>query len=77
MEEGVLMKAIKSNMAGSVWKILVSVGDEVNIGQEVIILESMKMEIPIVSEEKGVVDDIVVNEGAFVDEDVVLVRLKG
>ncbi|RKL68508.1 acetyl-CoA carboxylase biotin carboxyl carrier protein subunit [Salipaludibacillus neizhouensis] len=71
------MKAIKSNMAGSVWKILVSVGDEVNIGQEVIILESMKMEIPIVSEEKGVVDDIVVNEGAFVDEDVVLVRLKG
>lgn len=64
-------------MAGSVWKVLVSVGDEVIMGQEVIILESMKMEIPIVSEEKGVVDDIVVNEGAFVDEDVVLVRLKG
>ncbi|MGJ9383598.1 acetyl-CoA carboxylase biotin carboxyl carrier protein subunit [Salipaludibacillus sp. CF4.18] len=71
------MKVIKSNMAGSVWKVLVSVGDEVIMGQEVIILESMKMEIPIVSEEKGVVDDIVVNEGAFVDEDVVLVRLKG
>lgn len=71
------MKEIKTNMAGNVWKIQVSVGDEVKIGQEVLILESMKMEIPIASEQEGVVDEIVVEEGSFVDEGDVLLRMKG
>lgn len=49
---------IRSNMSGSLWKLVVKVGDQVEAGQEVAILESMKMEIPIVSEGSGVVEAI-------------------
>jgi len=41
------MKKIEASMAGTIWKILVEAGDEVTAGQTVIILESMKMEIPL------------------------------
>ncbi|MFP5109450.1 acetyl-CoA carboxylase biotin carboxyl carrier protein subunit [Neobacillus sp. C211] len=68
---------IRSNMSGSLWKVLVNVGDQVDAGQEVAILESMKMEIPIVSEVTGVVEAILKNEGDFVQEDEVVVRLQG
>lgn len=67
---------IRSNMSGSVWKLVVKVGDQVEAGQEVAILESMKMEIPIVSEGSGVVEAILKNEGDFVQEDEVVVRLQ-
>ncbi|RKQ35774.1 acetyl-CoA carboxylase biotin carboxyl carrier protein subunit [Oceanobacillus halophilus] len=67
------MKQITSNITGNVWKILVSVGDSVNDLQEVAILESMKMEIPIESEFSGTVVDIKVNEGDFVNEGDVIV----
>lgn len=70
------MSVIKTTMAGNVWKILVAVGDEVTSGQEVAILESMKMEIPIESEVSGKVTAIVKNEGDFVDEGEVLVELE-
>jgi acetyl-CoA carboxylase biotin carboxyl carrier protein len=68
---------IRSNMSGSLWKILVNVGDQVEEGQEVAILESMKMEIPIVTEGSGVVESILKNEGDFVQEDEVVVKLHG
>ena len=42
---------VVASMAGNVWKILVSEGEEVKAGQDVVILESMKMEIPIAAEE--------------------------
>ncbi len=64
-------------MSGSIWKVLVNVGDQIDAGQEVAILESMKMEIPIVSEATGVVEAILKNEGDFVQEDEVVVRLQG
>ncbi|MFJ7729893.1 acetyl-CoA carboxylase biotin carboxyl carrier protein subunit [Neobacillus sp. NPDC097160] len=67
---------IQSNMSGSLWKLLVKVGDQVDAGQEVAILESMKMEIPIVSEVSGVVEAVVKNEGDFVQEDEVVVKLQ-
>lgn len=67
---------IQSNMSGSLWKLLVKVGDQVEAGQEVAILESMKMEIPIVSEVSGVVEAVVKNEGDFVQEDEVVVKLQ-
>jgi acetyl-CoA carboxylase biotin carboxyl carrier protein len=68
------MKNVMSNMAGSVFMIQVQVGDEVQAGQDVVVLESMKMEIPITSEVDGVVKEIRVNVGDFVNEgDVVLV----
>lgn len=70
------MSQIRANMAGNVWKMLVQVGDKVEAGQEVSILESMKMEIPIESERAGTVKEVVVNEGDFVNEDDVLVILE-
>jgi acetyl-CoA carboxylase biotin carboxyl carrier protein len=70
------MNQVKTTMAGNVWKIQVAIGDEVKVGQEVVILESMKMEIPISAEEEGIVDGISVEEGSFVNEDDVLLTLK-
>jgi acetyl-CoA carboxylase biotin carboxyl carrier protein len=67
---------IRSNMSGSLWKLVVKVGDQVEEGQEVAILESMKMEIPIVSEGSGVVEAILKNEGDFVQEDEIVVKLQ-
>lgn len=70
------MKEIKANMAGNIWKILVNVGDEVETEQEVVILESMKMEIPIEAEEKGKVAEIKKKEGEFVNEGDVILTLE-
>lgn len=67
------MTKIVAGMAGSIWKILVKEGDEVKAGEDVVILESMKMEIPISVEEDGIVTKVHVQEGDFVnDEDVVV-----
>jgi acetyl-CoA carboxylase biotin carboxyl carrier protein len=70
------MSQVVASMAGSVWKIVVSVGDKVEEGQDVIILESMKMEIPVASESSGVVKQIHVQEGDFVNEGDVLLELE-
>lgn len=59
---------ITSNMAGNVWKVLVSAGDTISEGQDVVILESMKMEIPIAAESSGTVKAVKINEGDFVNE---------
>jgi acetyl-CoA carboxylase biotin carboxyl carrier protein len=66
---------IKSNMAGTVWKVLVAAGDTVEAGQDVIILESMKMEIPISAETAGVVKAVKVKEGDFVNDGDLVVEL--
>ncbi|MBB5150120.1 MULTISPECIES: acetyl-CoA carboxylase biotin carboxyl carrier protein subunit [Ureibacillus] len=63
------MTVVKANMAGTVWKIVVSEGEQVQEGQDVVILESMKMEIPIASEAAGVVKKIFVQEGDFINVD--------
>lgn len=57
------MKTVTIQMAGNLWKILVKQGDDVQKGQEVAILESMKMEIPIVAEEAGVISKVYKAEG--------------
>lgn len=65
---------VKSQMTGSVWKVVVAVGQQVKEDEELIILESMKMEIPIIAPEKGVIKEILVNESDFVSEgDVVII----
>ncbi|WP_332631091.1 acetyl-CoA carboxylase biotin carboxyl carrier protein subunit [Halalkalibacter flavus] len=69
------MKKVTTTMAGNVWKIIVAVGDTVTEGQEIAILESMKMEIPIESTEKGIVRAILKEEGTFVDEGEALIEL--
>ncbi|QGQ46085.1 acetyl-CoA carboxylase biotin carboxyl carrier protein subunit [Metabacillus sediminilitoris] len=70
------MSKIFSNMAGSVWKILVQTGDHVEVGQDVVIIESMKMEIPISAELSGVVKEIKKQEGEFVNEGDELIELE-
>jgi acetyl-CoA carboxylase biotin carboxyl carrier protein len=63
-------------MAGTVLNIFVGNGKQVQIGQEVLMLESMKMEIPIESETEGVVFEVKVNIGDFVNEGDVLIVLE-
>lgn len=68
------MSEIVASMAGNVWKVLVKVGDQIEEDQDVVILESMKMEIPIAAEFDGTVKEVKVNEGDFVNEgDIILV----
>ncbi|MGM1034500.1 MAG: acetyl-CoA carboxylase biotin carboxyl carrier protein subunit [Bacillota bacterium] len=66
------MAELKASMAGSVWKIVANEGQSVTDGQDIIILESMKMEIPISAEEAGTIKELKVNEGDFVNEGDVL-----
>jgi acetyl-CoA carboxylase biotin carboxyl carrier protein len=68
------MKNVQANMAGTVIHVLVQVGDQVSAGQDVIVLESMKMEVPVQTETDGKVVEIKANVGDFVnDGDVILV----
>lgn len=68
------MAEMKASMAGTIFKVLVTAGDEVEAGQDVIVLESMKMEIPLQAEVGGKVTAVNVAEGEFVNEgDVLLV----
>lgn len=62
------MAKVEAGMAGNVWKVLVKEGDQVEAGQEVVILESMKMEIPVSVEEGGMVVKVYVQEGDFVND---------
>ena len=66
---------LSSEISGSIWKINCKVGDVIEAGQEVVIIESMKMEIPIVSNITGVVVSIFVDEGEMVNEDQKLIEL--
>lgn len=59
---------VKSLMTGNVWKVVVQVGDVVEEDQEMVILESMKMEIPILATDDGEVIEVKVSEGDFVSE---------
>lgn len=69
------MNQVLASMAGNVWKVLVKPGDRVEAGQDVVILESMKMEIPIAADFAGTVKEVKINEGDFVNEGDVLVEL--
>jgi biotin carboxyl carrier protein len=66
---------VRSEIAGSVWKIEVAVGDTVAEDDPLLILESMKMEIPLLSPRAGVVKEILVAEGEPIAEGVVAVIL--
>lgn len=67
------MPEICAHVTGSMWRVLVAVGDSVGEGDEVAIVESMKMEMPVEAEEPGTVTEIRVAEGDAVDEGQVLV----
>lgn len=62
------MARIHSPMAGNVWKITVSVGDTIDFGDTVAILESMKMEIPVEADGAGKVTRILVETDTAIDQ---------
>jgi len=59
---------IRAEMVANVWKVVVSEGDTVSDGDTLVILESMKMEIPVVAESDGTVTKLAVGEGDVVQE---------
>ncbi|NVJ01406.1 MULTISPECIES: biotin/lipoyl-binding carrier protein [unclassified Myxococcus] len=69
------MADVAAHITGTVWKIEVQVGQQVNAGDTLVILESMKMEMPVEAEEGGTVKEIRVKEAQSVNEGDVLVVL--
>jgi len=59
---------VEAHITGTVWKVEVEVGDSVSEGDTVVILESMKMEMPVEAEDDGTVKEILVEEGQAVNE---------
>ncbi|HEX3975487.1 MAG TPA: biotin/lipoyl-binding carrier protein [Solirubrobacteraceae bacterium] len=70
------MTDIEAHITGTVWKVEVEVGDTVEEGDAVVILESMKMEMPVEAEDPGVVTEIRCTEGQSVSEGDTLVVLE-
>ena len=67
---------IEAHITGTVWKIECSVGDEIQEGDTVAILESMKMEMPVEAEDAGTVSEILCQEGQPVSEGQTLIVLQ-
>ncbi|HKQ70438.1 MAG TPA: biotin/lipoyl-binding carrier protein [Polyangiaceae bacterium] len=67
--------SILAHITGTVWKIEVKPGDRVDEGQTLVIIESMKMEMPVESPSAGQVESIAVSEGQAVDEGAILLTL--
>jgi acetyl-CoA carboxylase biotin carboxyl carrier protein len=70
------MADVAAHITGTVWKILVKEGDSVQLDQTLVILESMKMEMPVEAPEGGRVSRVHVSEGQAVDEGDPLVTLE-
>jgi len=70
------MADVPAHITGTVWKIEVKVGDAVSEGQTLVILESMKMEMPVEATAAGKVKEIRVKEAQPVNEGDVLVVLE-
>ena len=63
-----MAEEVRAEMVANVWKIVVAEGDAVAGGDTLVILESMKMEIPVVAESAGTVSTLGVTEGDVVQE---------
>ena len=63
------MAEVRAEMVANVWRVVVAEGDQVSEGDTLVILESMKMEIPVLAEESGTVTKLHVAEGDVVQED--------
>ena len=70
------MANVEAHITGTVWKIECAVGDTIEEGDTVAILESMKMEMPVEAEDEGTVKEILCAEGQAVSEGDVLVVLE-
>lgn len=69
------MKKILSEISGSVWKVLVQPGQSVAAGEGLLVVESMKMEIPVEAPQAGTVREVLVAEGEAVADGQWLVTL--
>ena len=67
---------VTAPMSGSIWKLLVKIGDQVSEDDELIILEAMKMEIPIYAPADGKVAEIKIAEADKVEANAVLIILE-
>ena len=70
------MSEIIAPMGGKVIDVKVKVGDAINEGDEVVILEAMKMELPIAAEAAGMVKEVKCNQGDTVEAEGVLIVLE-
>ncbi len=70
------MPDVEAHITGTVWKIECEVGQDVAEGDTLVILESMKMEMPVEAEDEGIVAEIKCEEGASVQEGDTLVVLE-
>lgn len=68
---------VKAEVAGSVWKIVAQAGQALAAGDTILILESMKMEIPVAAEEGGTLAELHVAEGDAVSEGQLVATLTG
>jgi acetyl-CoA carboxylase biotin carboxyl carrier protein len=70
------MANVEAHITGTVWKVEVAVGDAVEEGDTVVVLESMKMEMPVEAEDEGTVREVLVEEGQSVSEGDALIVLE-
>jgi biotin carboxyl carrier protein len=70
------MREITAPMGGKVIDIKVNPGDTINEGDEVVIIEAMKMELPVVATDSGTVKEIKCKKGDAVEADTVLIVLE-
>lgn len=67
---------IKAEITGNVWKVLAKPGQKVDEDEAIVMMESMKMEIPVSAPEPGTVKEILVKEGDVVTEGSVVARIE-
>jgi acetyl-CoA carboxylase biotin carboxyl carrier protein len=67
---------VKAEITGNIWKIVAAPGQKVDEDEAIVIMESMKMEIPISAPEPGTVKEILVAEGDVITEGSVVARLE-
>ncbi|MCW2547267.1 MAG: biotin/lipoyl attachment protein [Mycobacterium sp.] len=70
-----MAEEIRAEMVANVWKVVAAAGDTVAAGDTIVILESMKMEIPVLAEDGGVLAELAVSEGDVVQEGDLIARL--
>ena len=70
------MPHVEAHITGTVWRVECAIGDTIEEGDSVVILESMKMEMPVEAEDEGTVKAILVEEGQSVSEGDPLVELE-
>ena len=66
------MTEVRAPMSGNIWKVLVKAGDQVQAEDELLIMEVMKMEVPVTAPFGGVVQSLAVREEEAVEADALL-----